>query len=233
MLIVAMAKVVCFDFDDVLTNKSTLRKFMTVFGHTFKELRYGLEIFEDNKHPKKFFKTVDKVIQLGKGVKYERVEKIVYFLRPNKNARKTLKKLKASGYMIVIASINDENLIRKFLKKYQLEEYIDHIYAGKLGVKNGLLTGEITGDVIKTEKIGVIKKMERLYKAKKSDIHYIGDGLTDLPIIKKLGHGILFNPNPLTNAEILTDRELMKIKKSGRLFLVENKDLANILQFIN
>mgnify|MGYP001619103107 CR=1 FL=1 len=45
----------CFDFDDVLTNKSTVSKFMGIFGNKFKTLEYGIELLEDNKNPKKFF----------------------------------------------------------------------------------------------------------------------------------------------------------------------------------
>jgi HAD superfamily phosphoserine phosphatase-like hydrolase len=226
-----MAKVVCFDFDDVLTDKDAAGRFLEVFGHTFSELRFGLELFEDNKHPKKFFRTLKKVVALGKGVRYERVERIASFIKPMKNARKTLQLLKKKGFKVVIISINDENMIKKFLGRSKMDAYVDHIYAGKLGVKNGLLTGTIEGEAIRTEKVGVVAKIRTLYGAK-SEIYYVGDGMTDLPIMKKLGSGILFCPNAVTNAEVLEDRTLMKMQKDGKLFLVEDKDLAGVLEFI-
>ena len=151
----------------------------------------------------------------------------------NKNAKNVIKKLKKDGYKIVIVSINDEGMIKKFLKKNDIDKYVDHIYAAKLGVKNGILTGNVSGNVVETEKTGVVRKIEKLYRARKEDIIYVGDGMTDLPIMKKVGRAILFCPNALTNVEVLADKQLMKMKKDERLFLVEEKDLSKILDFVS
>ncbi len=226
-------KVVCFDFDDVLTNRSTLRKFSNVFGNKFKELKYGIQILEDNRHPKKFFRDVKKLMKLSKGVPYEYVEKMGMFMGLNKNTKNAIIKLKKMGYKIVIVSINDKSLIKKFLRKNKIEGYIDHIYASRFGVKDGFLTGEINGDSVRTEKVGVLKKIEKLYNVTAKDITYIGDGLTDLPILKRVGTGILFCPNEITNAEVFTDKTLKNMKNRGRLFLVNEKDMNKILEFIN
>jgi phosphoserine phosphatase len=77
-----------------------------------------------------------------------------------------------------------------------------------------------------------VKKIEKTYRIKKKDVIYIGDGLTDLPIMKLVGNGILFCPNELTKAEVFTDKILMKKEKNGELFLVENNNLNEILKFI-
>jgi len=228
-----MPKVICFDFDDVLTDKSTLSKFARLFGHKFKELEYGIRLLEDNRNPKKFFRDVKGGIKLAKGVPYEYVERIGMLTRLNKNAKRVIKKLKKGGHNVVIISINDEGLIKKFLKKNEIGSYVDHVYASRLGVKNGILTGKIFGDVLKTEKVGVVKRIEKLYHTKKEDIIYVGDGFTDLPIMKKVGKGILFCPNPLANAEVLADKQLMKMQNEERLFLIKENDLTKILQFIS
>jgi phosphoserine phosphatase len=143
-----------------------------------------------------------------------------------------MKKLKMLDYKIVIVSANDERFIKKYLKKHRIEKYVDHIYAARLGIKNGILTGKIFGDVIKTEKVGVVSKIEKLYKAKKKDIIYIGDGLTDLPIIKRVGIGILFCPNELTKAEVFTNKILKDKIERNDLFLVEERNLNEIMKFI-
>jgi HAD superfamily phosphoserine phosphatase-like hydrolase len=228
-----MPKIVCFDFDDVLTDRSTVSKLGKLFGHKLQELKLKAEILEDNRNPKKFFRDVREALKLAKGIPYEYVEKVYAFVKLNKNAKDTLRKLNDGGYRIVIVSTNDEGLIRNFLKKNSIDKYIDRVYAAKVGVSKGLLTGEVFGDVIETEKVGIVKKIEKNYKIKRDDITYIGDGMTDLPIMKKVGRGILFCPNPVTNAEVLSDRHLMKMKGEGRLFLVEEKDLSKILEFIS
>jgi phosphoserine phosphatase len=150
----------------------------------------------------------------------------------NKNAKNVLKELKKRGYVVSIVSINDENLINIFLKKNKIHNYIDYVYASRFVVKDGVLTGDITGDTVRTEKTGVIKNIEKRYKAKSKDIIYIGDGLTDLPIMKLVGKGILFCPSLVTQAEVLSDRKLKKMKDDGRLFLVKEKDMNNVMKFI-
>ncbi|MBI3190886.1 HAD-IB family phosphatase [archaeon] len=226
-------KVVCFDFDDVIGNKNTLRKFLGLYSKKTTELEYMLKLLEDNKHPKKFFKDVTEGAKLFKGIPYEYVKKISNVIGINKNVKITLKKIKSMGYKIVIISTTDEGMIRRFLEKNGIGKYIDHIYAAKVGVKNGFLTGTIKGGVIRTEKTGVVKKVEHLYKTKKKDITYIGDGMTDLPIMKCVSKGILFNPNAITIAEVMTDKKLIKMKDENRLFIVKDKDMSKILEFID
>lgn len=94
------------------------------------------------------------------------------------------------------------------------------------------MTGKITGDVIRTEKTGIISRLEKLYRVKRNEIIYVGDGLTDLPVIKKVGKGILFNPNALTRMEIYTNKALKEKENKGCLLLAEGRDLRGILKFI-
>lgn len=226
-----MQKLICFDFDDVIVNNKMVFK-IPIIGHKLRTFELGAQFIEGNLDPKKFSKFMDEVMKQLSGVHIDIVMKLLLHMRLQKGARETLKKLKQEGYKIIIISTNDETFIRRFLEKHNLLQYVSHIYAAKFGLKNGLMTGKITGDVIKTEKTGIISRLEKLYKVKRSQITYVGDGLTDLPVIKKVGKGILFNPNTLTKMEVFTSRDLKKKENSGRLFLAEGKDLRCILQFI-
>ena len=225
-------KVICFDFDDVITQYNVAMKLLSMAGHRFQQLKLEFEVLKDNRDPKKFAALVEKFAYLVKGSKVEDAEKILKLMKLRKGTKETLKHIKKMEMKIVIVSINDENLIKEFLRRNDIEHYIDHIYAAKLEVKDGILTGKITGAVLKDEKIGIIKIVEKKYNAKKNDVMYVGDGLTDLPVIKKVGRGILFSPNLITRTEVYTDKALRKMEKSGRLFIVENKDLRKVLEFI-
>ncbi len=222
-------KIVCFDFDDVITDSNPLYKLISFSKPDFGELKLGLGLLEDNRDPKKFFKIIKELVKFGKGIEFDAVERAVLKAGLMKGAKKAFEKLKNSGCKIVIVSINDERIIRKFLKKHSLEKHVSHVYASSLGVKDGRLTGIISGDVIKTEKLGILKKLRKAYG--KKEIVYIGDGLTDIPILKKSDIGILFCPNELTKAEVFVDKGLMK-KEGIKLFLVEKRDLREILKFI-
>ena len=180
-----------------------------------------------------FNKFANGVLQELKGIHVDNVMRIMLHMRLQKGARETLDALKKKGYKIIIISTNDEVFIKKFLTKHNLLQHVSHIYAARFGVKNGIMTGTIAGDVIKTEKLGILPKLEKLYKIKRSKMIYVGDGLTDLPIMKKIGTGILFNPNEFTKLEVFTDKVLRSKEKKGKLSIVNEKDLREVLQFIH
>ena len=226
-----MQKLICFDFDDVLVNNKMVFK-LPLIGHKLRTFELGAQFIEGNMDPKKFGDFVDEVMKQVKGVHIDHVMKLLLHMRLQKGAKETLARLKKSKYKIVIVSTNDETFIRRFLEKHHLLDYVSHIYAARFGLKDGLMTGKIYGDVIKTEKVGIVPRLEKIYKIKRSEIVYVGDGLTDLPIIERVGYGILFNPNVITKMEIFTNKQLKKMENTKRLFLAEGKDLRCVLDFV-
>lgn len=226
-----MQKLICFDFDDVIVNNKFVFK-IPLIGRKLRKFELGQQFLEGRLDPKSFNKFMNEVLKHLKGVHIDTVMRLLLHMRLQKGARELFESLTKNGYRIIIVSLNDEAFIRRFLEKHKLLEYISHIYAAKFGLKNGVMTGKIYGDVIDTEKTGVVKLIEKTYKVKSKDIIYVGDGLTDLPIIKKVGRGILFNPNELTKNMINTDGILKGKKKTGNLVFAEGKDLRCVLQFV-
>lgn len=226
-----MQKLICFDFDDVIVNNKFVFK-IPMIGHKLRTFELGAQFIEGNLDPKKFNKFMEEVMRQLKGVHIDTVMKLLLHMRLQKGAKELFERLKKDGYKIVIVSTNDETFIRKFLEKHKMLQHVSHIYAARFELKNGLMTGKIHGDVIKTEKTGIVPRLEKLYKMKRSEIIYVGDGLTDLPIIKKVGIGILFNPNALTKMEVFTNKVLKEKEKKGKLFLAEGKDLRCVMEFI-
>lgn len=226
-----MQKLILFDFDDVIVNNKFVFK-IPLIGRKLRTFELGAQYLEGNLDPKSFNKFMNEVLKQLKDVHIDVVMKLLLHMRLQKGTRELFENLKESGYKIIIVSTNDETFIKRFLEKHHLLDYVSHIYAAKFGLKNGLMTGKIYGDVIKTEKTGIIPRLEKIYRVKRKDIIYIGDGLTDLPIMKKVGRGILFNPNTLTKMEIYTNKILKKRENSGSLLLAEGKDLRCVLPFV-
>ena len=224
-------QVVCFDFDNVIADGNLLSEVVKLKPE-FRGLKLGLEFMVDNLNPKEFFKVVKRLVELGKGMGFDEIKGMVLRFKIMKGTRKTFFTLKKSGCKIVVVSVDDKKMIREFLEKHGLLKYVDHIYGSRLGSRNDKLTGRIYGDVIRTEKTGILKKIEKVYRVKKDDIVYIGDGLTDLPMMKVVGKGILFCPSALTQIEVFRDKVLSKKEKNSELFLIEKRDLSEILKFI-
>jgi HAD superfamily phosphoserine phosphatase-like hydrolase len=224
-------RVICFDFDDVIADGNPISEIARIRPE-FAELKLGLELILDNQNPREFFHVIKKIVELVKGMEFDDVKRIVLGFKIMNGTRKTLLILKRYGCKIVVVSDDDKDIIKEFLEKNKLLKYVDHIYGSKLGVKDGKLTGEIFGDVIMTEKTGIVKEIEKKYRIKRKDITYVGDGLTDLPIMKIVGKGILFCPNVITRSEVFRDKILIKKEKNGELFLIEKKDLSEILRFV-
>jgi HAD superfamily phosphoserine phosphatase-like hydrolase len=224
-------KLVCFDFDDVIADSRSIVKLPFV-GGKIKALELGPEFIEGSLDSKRFKKFMDDVVKEISGLHMDMVVRFMLHMKLHKGVKEVLEKLH-KNYKIVIISTNDEGIIRKYLEKHRLDRYVDHIYAAKLETKEGIVTGKITGEVMKDEKVRIVPLLERKYGVKRKDITYIGDGPTDLPIMKKIGKGILFNPNVLTKAEVFASKELKAMENSGRLFLAEGNDLRKVLEFIN
>lgn len=224
--------VICFDFDDVIVKTNTVNRLVKLFGHRLKVFKAEVEFLEDNMKPEKFFEVIKKIVSMGKGLEFERVKKYMIRFGMNKGAHQTFAELKKRGYKIVIVSTNDERIIKEFLEKHGLYKYIDHIYASRIGVKNGIITGKIYGDVVRTEKTGIVKTLKSKYGVNRANIIYVGDGLTDLPVMKLVGYSILFCPNKITKIELLGDSCLRTKQKEGGLIIIKKRDLREVLRFV-
>ncbi len=223
-------KIICFDFDNVIADGNLIGKALEIAGD--KGFALAAEVLTDSKNfrPDVFYKVIKKFVKLSKGLHFDIYKKIVLKFRPMKNVAKTFAALKKKGHKILIISINDERIIKEYLARHRLDAYVDRIYGSRLETRNGVLTGNITGDVLKNEKTAVAKRIKKTYKG--LDIIYIGDGLTDLPVMKVIEKSILFCPSALTKMEVFASKAMMERINSSRLFIVEKKNMLEILQFL-
>lgn len=226
-----MSKLICFDFDDVIVSNRVFLK-IPLLRKKFNAFELGVEYMKGSLDPKQFNIFANHLMKQVEGMRAEFIIRLLLRMRLRKGVKEVFKALHKRGYKIVIVSVNDETFIKRYLHKHRLDQYVAHIYAARFGIRKGRLTGKIDGEVIRTEKLGIIPIIEAKYKIKRTKITYVGDGLTDLPVIKKINRGILLNPNPLTKVEVFTDRTLKAKEEKGQLFLAEGKDLREIMEFI-
>ena len=226
-----MHRLICFDFDDVIADSKSLSR-LPFIGGRVRSMELGPEFIEGTLQPKHFKKFMDDVVKQISGINAGLVIRVLLRMKLHKGVRETLEKLHAIGYKIVIISTNDGVFIRKYIEKHKLDKYVDHIYAANFEVKDGKITGKIKGEVLRDEKVHIVPRLEKKYKIKRKEMIYVGDGLTDLAIMKIIGRGVLFNPNALTKAEVFVSKKLKNKENKGELFLAEGDDLRTILQFV-
>lgn len=88
---------------------------------------------------------------------------------------KALTDLKKDGFKLYIMSTNSEDNISSFLKRHNLNGYIEEIYGGV-----GLLG-----------KAGKLKRIIKQNKLRAKDVIYVGDEVRDIEAAKKAGIGVV------------------------------------------
>ena len=227
-----MYKVICFDFDDVIIDTNLILRLGERFGNRLKELKYVIDFLLPAKNPRTFSADFHKAAKMARGMPFEKLKILADHMRLTHGVRGTLKKLYDDGYKLSIISANDRNLINYILDKNKIN-FFDSIFASHLETHNGILTGKLSGKVIKSEKKSVLNDVKNLYNVQNREIMFVADGLTDIPLFKLLGHGIFFCPNIITKTIIYRDPVLTKLEREKKIFIVEDKDLQEILPFID
>jgi HAD superfamily phosphoserine phosphatase-like hydrolase len=167
-----------------------------------------------------------------KGISVREISILVKQLSPMKNAGRVLKDLKARGYEILIVSQDDVGLIEEFLKVYGLRKYVDDISGINIEARAGRLTGSVR-NIKNMNKVYAAKRLMRKHKVKTKDVIYVGDSANDLPVMKIAGKAILFCPDIVTKAKVKKDKTLGKMFDDGRLVIIDNKDMEEVLSHIN
>ncbi|MFH1420595.1 MAG: HAD family phosphatase [Candidatus Aenigmatarchaeota archaeon] len=225
-------KLICFDFDNVIVDGNFLMTAVQMLDNVVKEAEFTMDILRGTRDPDYFEVFVRKAISLLKGFDAKKVRGLIDVLKPMPGIKETLQALKKKGYYIIIISTNDERLIKGFLRKYKMDTYFEEIYGVKLGIHNGKLTGSVSGNVLPHEKLDTLKAIVKKHRTDPEDIIYVGDGLTDLPVLKAVGCGIVFCPDTLTKMSIFKDSEFIEKINKRKLLIIEQKDMQQVLQFV-
>ena len=98
--------------------------------------------------------------------------------------------LKTLGYQIGLVSGWFTRVIEHIKQPFNL----DYGYANTLEVKNGKLTGRISGDILDGHQKGVIfRKIAHRENILPEQVMAVGDGANDLEMLSSAGLGVAFN----------------------------------------
>lgn len=162
-----------------------------------------------------FDESFKKRVALLKGVKEESLQKIPKNLPLTDGLELVTKTLKGLGYKLGILS-GGFSFVGEYLNK---KFHFDYMYANKLDVENGVVTGKIVGEIVNGEqKARLLRQIAQKEQIVLDQTIAIGDGANDLPMISIAGLGVAFNAKPTVKSNSAS--HISNVGLEGLLYLI-------------
>ncbi len=162
-----------------------------------------------------FKESFQRRVALLKGLKEEQLLQVTRELPLTEGAALVSKTLKSLGYKLGILSGGF-----RFVGEYLQDQLgFDYLYANELDIENGVVTGNVVGDIVDGEKKALLLRE----LAKKENIALeqtiaVGDGANDLPMISIAGLGVAFNAKPIVRQR--ASNAISSVGLDGLLYLI-------------
>lgn len=150
-------------------------------------------------------------VKLLKGLKLETALEAMNAMQLMPGAEELVKHVKSLGFKTAMLSGGftlSTDRVGKLLD-------IDYVYSNVLAVKDGCLTGEVSGPMTENcSKEVVFEKIAKETGYETSDCIVVGDGANDICLFKRAGCAIAFNPKPILRQyadEVVTQKDLRAI----------------------
>lgn len=100
---------------------------------------------------------------------------------------------------------------------------VDYVYANELDVENGLVTGNVKGEIIDGQrKADLLRELADREGLVLEQVIAVGDGANDLPMLNIAGLGIAFRAKPLVKAS--AKQSISNLGLDGILYLLGYSD---------
>ena len=154
-------------------------------------------------------------VALLKGLEEEKLLRLTETLPLTEGADLVVKTLKGLGYKIGILS-GGFRFVGEYLKD---KLSIDYLFANELDIKDGVVTGEVVGDIVDGEmKAQLLRKLADQENIALEQTIAVGDGANDLPMISIAGLGVAFNAKPVVRQKAAN--AISSVGLDGLLYLI-------------
>lgn len=154
-------------------------------------------------------------VALLKGLEEEKLLRLTETLPLTEGADLVVKTLKGLGYKIGILS-GGFRFVGEYLKN---RLSIDYLFANELDIKDGVVTGEVVGDIVDGEmKAQLLRKLADQENIALEQTIAVGDGANDLPMISIAGLGVAFNAKPVVRQKAAN--AISSVGLDGLLYLI-------------
>lgn len=179
-------KLAVFDFDSTLMDGETIEIIADELGLKEEVAAITKRAMEGELD---FFDSLTYRVSLLKGISVSRVEEICHSLSYMKGARETISELKKRDFKVVCFSGGFKNATEyaKSILGYDAD------FSNILHAKNGVLTGQVGGEMMFSDSKGVmLQKLQTLLNVSPENTIAVGDGANDLSMFKYAGTRIAF-----------------------------------------
>jgi phosphoserine phosphatase len=166
-----------------------------------------------------FAESFTRRVALLKGVDESALQRIASELTLMEGAERLVATLKSLGYKIAILSGG----FTYFGRLLQERLGIDHLHANELGIEDGVVTGEVVGDIVDgRRKADLLQEIARKEGINLEQVIAVGDGANDLPMLNLAGLGIAFHAKPVVREG--AEQSISTIGLDGILYLMGIRD---------
>lgn len=152
-------------------------------------------------------------VAMLKGLREEELARIADSLQLTPGAEDLIRTLKNMGFRLALISGG----FTYFTDRLQRELGFDHAYANELVIKDGIVTGEVHGDIIDAQRKGeILRDLAAREGLTTDEVVAVGDGANDRIMIKNAGLGIAFNAKDILKKA--ADGSLSKDNLRGILY---------------
>lgn len=156
---------------------------------------------------------------LLKGLSVDALDAVATSLPVTQGAPRLLRTLKTLGYKTAIISGG----FTHFARKLQADLGFDYVYAHELEIADGVLTGEISGDVIDgPRKAQILREIAAHESISLAQTIAVGDGANDLPMLSVAGIGVAFHAKPLVRQK--AEHSISSMGLDALLYLLGIRD---------
>ncbi len=214
-------RLVCFDMDSTLIQAEVIDELARVHG-------VGEEVAAITEAAMRgeldYRASLETRVGLLQGMEVAKLAEIAENLPLTEGAEHLIATLKQLGYKTAILSGGFEY----FGRGLQQRLGIDYVFANRLEIKDGRVTGKLLGEIVDGQrKAALLKEIAAVEGLQLEQTIAVGDGANDLPMLSIAGLGIAFHAKPVVRQQ--AGQTISNVGLDGLLYLIGIRDREAVI----